>query len=578
MAEAGIAAYKIYMVVDTGRSYPHPCGHRHARPRADPADDRDDRADRAAVHGPSPRPGDHGLHRAVLLGEGRPQPAGLREDAGRLRRASSGTPRSRCCCAWPRPRVPSCTSSTCRPPRHARDGAPGQGARRPGDAARSTTGRCSSSRWEDIDRLGPYALSYWVPDEHRAGCLGGPERRHDRHASPPTTPRTPGRRRRSAGRTAGRPTPGTPGIQYQLPPAARRGQPGPDDTRAGGGVGLPKPADDLRPGRQGPARRRGAMRTSSSPTSRRAGTITDEGVLSRCGWTPVRRARQCTAARSCARWCAASMSATTARWPASPASGSTPHRRKQGADMTMKFGLLLPHFGEHADREKLLEGSKRAEELGFDSVWVRDHLVFEPHGEMEIRQPQLLRRPDDAHGDRRGDRAHRARHRFADPVPAPAPDGARRRHDDAALRAPGHRRHGCRHVRPRVRRGRPEIDGEGTRGAGQVQRADPAPGVRRGRRLLRGRPLLVLRTSRIEPKPSGPVPFWYCGATPQSARLAVEYCDGWMPGRTTLATIAARVDDMRAKLDRADGQADADGRRHPADLDRRDARAARWRA
>ena len=24
-----------------------------------------------------------------------------------------------------------------------------------------------------------------------------------------------------------------------------------------------------------------------------------------------------------------------------------------------------------------------AEELGFDSVWVRDHLVFEPHGEME---------------------------------------------------------------------------------------------------------------------------------------------------------------------------------------------------
>ena len=49
----------------------------------------------------------------------------------------------------------------------------------------------------------------------------------------------------------------------------------------------------------------------------------------------------------------------------------------------MKFGLLLPHFGEHADRDKLLDGSKLAEELGFDSVWVRDHLVFEPHGEME---------------------------------------------------------------------------------------------------------------------------------------------------------------------------------------------------
>ena len=49
----------------------------------------------------------------------------------------------------------------------------------------------------------------------------------------------------------------------------------------------------------------------------------------------------------------------------------------------MKFGLLLPHFGEHASRTKLLDGAKLAEEIGFDSVWVRDHLVFEPHGEME---------------------------------------------------------------------------------------------------------------------------------------------------------------------------------------------------
>ncbi|MDT5149134.1 MAG: hypothetical protein QOI01_867, partial [Mycobacterium sp.] len=37
----------------------------------------------------------------------------------------------------------------------------------------------------------------------------------------------------------------------------------------------------------------------------------------------------------------------------------------------MKFGLLLPHFGEHASKENLLEGSKLAEDVGFDSVWVR---------------------------------------------------------------------------------------------------------------------------------------------------------------------------------------------------------------
>ena len=46
----------------------------------------------------------------------------------------------------------------------------------------------------------------------------------------------------------------------------------------------------------------------------------------------------------------------------------------------LKFGLLLPHFCEHASAANCLEGAKRAEAYGFDSVWVRDHLVFEPHG------------------------------------------------------------------------------------------------------------------------------------------------------------------------------------------------------
>ena len=49
----------------------------------------------------------------------------------------------------------------------------------------------------------------------------------------------------------------------------------------------------------------------------------------------------------------------------------------------MKFGLLVPHFGEFASRDRLLIGAQMAEELGFDSLWVRDHLVFEPHAEME---------------------------------------------------------------------------------------------------------------------------------------------------------------------------------------------------
>ena len=49
----------------------------------------------------------------------------------------------------------------------------------------------------------------------------------------------------------------------------------------------------------------------------------------------------------------------------------------------MKFGLLMPHFGGHASRRAVLDGAVLAESFGFDSLWVRDHLVFEPHSEME---------------------------------------------------------------------------------------------------------------------------------------------------------------------------------------------------
>src|ERR687884_1200878 len=50
------------------------------------------------------------------------------------------------------------------------------------------------------------------------------------------------------------------------------------------------------------------------------------------------------------------------------------------ADTTRRYGLLLPHFGEHASRDYLIRGAQTAERYGFDSLWVRDHLVFHPHG------------------------------------------------------------------------------------------------------------------------------------------------------------------------------------------------------
>jgi len=42
----------------------------------------------------------------------------------------------------------------------------------------------------------------------------------------------------------------------------------------------------------------------------------------------------------------------------------------------MKYGIAIPNFGKFADRESILEISITSEELGFDSLWVSDHIVL----------------------------------------------------------------------------------------------------------------------------------------------------------------------------------------------------------
>jgi alkanesulfonate monooxygenase SsuD/methylene tetrahydromethanopterin reductase-like flavin-dependent oxidoreductase (luciferase family) len=44
----------------------------------------------------------------------------------------------------------------------------------------------------------------------------------------------------------------------------------------------------------------------------------------------------------------------------------------------LRFGLMLPHFGDLATRERLFGFAPEIERLGYDSVWVRDHLSYQP--------------------------------------------------------------------------------------------------------------------------------------------------------------------------------------------------------
>jgi len=43
----------------------------------------------------------------------------------------------------------------------------------------------------------------------------------------------------------------------------------------------------------------------------------------------------------------------------------------------MKVGVALPHYGNDVSLDRVVEIAKECERLGFDSVWVSDHLVFD---------------------------------------------------------------------------------------------------------------------------------------------------------------------------------------------------------
>jgi len=207
----------------------------------------------------------------------------------------------------------------------------------------------------------------------------------------------------------------------------------------------------------------------------------------------------------------------------------------------MKFGLLLPHFGEYASSTRLIRGAQLAEDLGFDSIWVRDHLVFKPHSEMEKAVPV-----------------------FYEALATLTAVGAVTNHITLGTGSLIPFRHPLNTalalatisniVGPRLIIGfgagtfDHEFEAIGMAGIPRPELVESNANI--FKRIFNENNVSYkddyyqFENISIEPKPLGPVPFWYCGGTPRSARLAVKYADGWMPGRITLATIEKRVEVM----------------------------------
>jgi alkanesulfonate monooxygenase SsuD/methylene tetrahydromethanopterin reductase-like flavin-dependent oxidoreductase (luciferase family) len=212
----------------------------------------------------------------------------------------------------------------------------------------------------------------------------------------------------------------------------------------------------------------------------------------------------------------------------------------------MEFGLLLPHFGEHASRDAVLAGALKAERLGFDSVFVRDHLLFEPHGTMENADLTFF----DALTTLTAVGAVTSTITLGTGALIPYRNPVHLARIVATMTSlVGDR------VQLGIGAGRfgREFDLVKMTGSGGLPmvasyiRALRALGAEAGVSIHDE--YIDFDDVTVEPQPARPVPIWYCGSSPASARFAVDECDGWMPGRITLPTIRVRRTAMAERAD-----------------------------
>ncbi|OAN35122.1 dihydroorotase [Mycolicibacterium iranicum] len=283
MADMGIQAYKIYMVVDTGRTYPHPAGtgmHDHGG-LMKMMDQIAKTGKRFIIHPHDQALMDYIEGEFLARGENTPQAyasayaarSGVIWDTAidvvlRLSEASG------------------CPIHIA----HMQTKRSIDAVRRAKAAGIDVTCEVNHwapflSTWKDVERLGPYALSYWVPDEGRAAIWEGMADGTIDICSSDHAPHT--REEKEIGWTEMWSChTGTPGIQYYYPlllDAVNQGQLTLDQVVS---LVATRPAEAFNLTRTKGAIRVGADADLVVANMSSLWTITNDGVLSRCGWTP----------------------------------------------------------------------------------------------------------------------------------------------------------------------------------------------------------------------------------------------------------------------------------------------------
>ena len=207
------------------------------------------------------------------------------------------------------------------------------------------------------------------------------------------------------------------------------------------------------------------------------------------------------------------------------------------------YGVLLPHFGPYASTDLLLRSAQRIERLGFDAVWVRDHLIYEPRPYDD---------PDTTHFEpfvvlsALAAVSKRLVLGTATLIPHRHPIYA------ALLLGTLHRFVGDGRLIAGWGLGGHDIDFESI-GMGDWDRSKVLPEyIDALRRILSGDKVdfdgefYKFHDVEIGPVPGkkAKLPIWYGGASKAAARRAVEFCDGWIGSRMPARDLRERVQRM----------------------------------
>src|SRR5262245_5763315 len=214
--------------------------------------------------------------------------------------------------------------------------------------------------------------------------------------------------------------------------------------------------------------------------------------------------------------------------------------------MTIQFGVLIPHFGKEASPARIIEGAKLCEELGFDSIWVRDHLIWHPHGMeragLRFVEPFIVLAAI---------AAVTKRIKLGTAVLVPVRWPLKLSQDLASLSYMA----GGRVIAGLGLGFNPaELATVGMRIEDRVEIMRETVEIARliwqeNNASYQGK-VFSFENVTIEPKPAAPIPIFSGGSTRAAIRRAAEYCDGWIPGRVPLATFDDRIKYLRQITDR----------------------------